>query len=123
MFDGYDDRELVVDPGRAALWSLLPGMGLAKAGQGLLGLSAGLLIGMALAAGALFLSSDGTAIGAVLTLTGMAVWAITAHDAYRFALGDAQGVFLRPRVLTVIAGGVLGLMALALVLTSGQVGR
>ena len=123
MFDTFGDRDIAVDPGQAALWSLVPGLGLAKAGQGLLGLSAGLLIGMALAAGALFLSSGSTAIGVVLTLTGIGVWAISAHDAYRFALGDAKGTFLRPRVLTVIAGGVLGLMALALVLASGRVGR
>ncbi|MFQ5968466.1 MAG: hypothetical protein ACE5MI_12790 [Acidimicrobiia bacterium] len=120
---GATTSQFDIEPAVAVLWSAIPGAGLAKAGQGLLGLSAGLLIGMALSAGALFLPTGADGIGVVLILVGLVVWGITAHDAHRFATGDTEGVLLRPRILTFVGGGVIALMALAFIITSAQVGR
>ena len=112
-----------VAPEKALAWSALPGLGLAKSGQGLLGLSIGLLIALSLGAGALFVTEGSAAAGVMLMITAVIIWLVSAHDAYRWARREETAVLLRPRVVTILAGLVIGLMVVAFVVAGERVGR
>ncbi len=122
MFDSFAPQDAAPsgDPVRALAWSAIPGVGLAKAGQPILGLSEGILVVMAVASGVLLFATS--AVGVALTAAGLMLWALSGHDAYRLAAGHEKSILVRPRVLSVIAGGVLGLIALGLVMTSSRLG-
>ena len=124
MFDSFGaGRSRTVLPEKALAWSALPGVGLAKSGQALLGLSIGLLIVLSLGAGAVFVTAGSATPGVVLIITAASIWLVSAHDAYRCASREESSVLLRPRVITVLAALVIGMMIVAFVVAGGKVGR
>lgn len=123
-FGHESDGVPTTTPESALLWAIVPGLGHAKAGQGVLGFSLGLLIVITIVFGALFGSSDGTrSLGLLLILIGVGLWLVSALDAYRWATGEGANVWLRPRVVTVLAAVIIGFMLLAFVVTGTRVGR
>jgi hypothetical protein len=106
IFDSFGGGEAGpgVDPKEALRWSAIPGGGHFKAGQGLLGLTIGLLSLVSLVFGIVLVFSRRVPWGAAQIFIGVLLWAIAANDAYRYAQGDTDQVLLRPRVLSIVAG-------------------
>ncbi len=102
-FGGGDDR-IKVEPKVALSWSAIPGGGHFKVGQGVLGLTIGILSVVSLVFGTVLVISRRIPWGAAQLFIGILLWGIAAHDAYRYAEGDTGQVMLRPRILSMVAG-------------------
>ena len=93
-----------VEPMEALRRSALPGGGHFLVDEGLIGGLIMALTAISLAMG-IYLSIIGVvAFGVALIFTALVLWALAAHDAFRIASGAADQIFLRPRVLSVVAG-------------------
>jgi hypothetical protein len=106
IYDSFGGRvvEETIDPKIALTWSAIPGGGHFKVGQALLGVTIGLLSIISLVFGITLVISRRVPWGAAQIFISILLWAVAAHDAYRFAEGDTGQVMLRPRVLSVVAG-------------------
>jgi ribosomal protein L40E len=63
------------------------------------------------------------AIVVLFGLTAFALWALSAHDAYREAAEDPRGVILRPRMFLFLTIGLLFLLFLSLIVAGISAGR
>lgn len=102
-FGGGEDG-INVEPKLALSWALIPGGGHFKVGQGILGLTIGILSLVSLVFGTVLVISRRVPWGAGQLFIGILLWGIAAHDAYRYAEGDTGQVMLRPRILSIVAG-------------------
>jgi len=101
----------VADPSDALRASALPGYGLAKVDHPGEGIITAILVTFTVLGG-LAIVIAGEPLGVLLVLCGIAIWVISARDAYAIALGDEA--WLRPRALTFTAVIVLMVLAIAL---------
>ncbi len=106
IYDSFGGKPetVEVDPTDALRRSILPGGGHFVLQQGLLAATILALTVISLGMGVYLLVIGVTVLGAFLTFIGLTIWMLAAHDAYRIASGQADDIFLRPRVLSVIAG-------------------
>ncbi len=120
-FGAVDEDRVEVDPRSALFRSLLvPGLGHAHAGQGLLGAAIGGLTMMSLGFGIALVVVGVGSFGWPLILLAIGVWAAAAVDAFRLADGQAaDAMLLRPRVVTALVGLVVVLVILAAVTSQG----
>jgi len=117
VFGAEDEEKTEVDPQRALLRSIMfPGLGHAIAGQGLLGSAIGGLALMALGFGIALAATQAGSFGWPLLLLALGIWVAAAFDAFRIASGEADVVFLRPRVVTALVGLVMSVVVLAAIL-------
>ncbi len=120
-FGAAEEDRPDVEVSTAALWSLLPGGGHFRTGQGALGLAVAGLVISTLAFGILLLGGNRRPVGIVLLLVSVIAWAISMYDATRFAAGDDEATLLRPKVVTAVMGLVFATVIVAAVsLTSGE---
>ena len=106
IFDSFGGRPptVDVDPGEALRRSLLPGGGHILLNQAVLGVTIMVLTIISLGMGIYLLRSGAVPFGAGLVFVGLTLWMLAAHDAFRIASGHADEVFLRPRVVSIVAG-------------------
>jgi hypothetical protein len=110
-----------VEPQAALTRSLIfPGLGHALVRQGLLGSAIAGLTLMALGFGIAMAASGVARFGWPLIILAGAVWVVAAVDAYRIAGEQAtDGILLKPRFITALAGLVVVLVILAALTTQG----
>jgi len=93
-----------VDPAVALKWSLIPGGGHGKVGQGVLGVAIGLGVLISVGFGLVMVRSGRISYGAALTFIGLGTWLASAHDVLRITRNETDEVLLRPRIISVITG-------------------
>lgn len=99
-----------VDAAAVRRWSFLPGAGHMKAGAGLTGGAVLLVVAMAAIFGGALVGATGTrATGTLILIVGAGTWLAAAWDVERW-LRDGGDWFLRPRLLSGLAGAVLVLL-------------
>ncbi len=101
---------------------LLPGLGHAKAGQGLLGMMLGVVMALSLIFGISLVALGRAPLGWLLILIAVGVYLVGAMDAYRWAQGRPDEVLLRPRVLVIVFGFVFAVLLVATFQLVGQNG-
>lgn len=120
-FGAGDEDRPDIDVSSAALWSIVPGGGHFRTGQGALGLAVAGLILSTLVFGLLLLGGSRRTIGIVLLGVGVIAWAISVYDATRFAAGNEEATLLRPKVVTAVMGLVFAVLIIGAVsLTGGE---
>ncbi len=121
IYDNYGGDATVrpqIATGKATRWALIPGFGHAKTGNGVHGLTIGLLVAFTLAAGIAFLVSGESVVGGVLVLAALVLWAVSVVDAGQLAQGNTEQILLKPRVLTV-AAGIIVTICIVVVMSQG----
>ena len=105
IYDSFGGRPpaVEVDPMDALRRSALPGGGHFLLQQSLIGGAILVLTIISVAMGIYLLVAGVTGAGAALTFMGMTLWMLAAHDAFRIASGHGDEIFLRPRVISVVA--------------------
>ena len=108
------------DPGRVALLSMVfPGAGHAYLDMWGQAIARGVVFTWVILVAILGFSSSGSgALAVIFTLAALAVWFVTAHDAYREANGAPNLVILKPKYFLWLVLGLLGVM-LILMLIAG----
>jgi predicted RNA-binding Zn-ribbon protein involved in translation (DUF1610 family) len=101
----------IADPSEALRSSFLPGYGLSKVDRGGEGIIVAIL-GVFPVLGGLAIIVAGEPLGVLLVMCGIAIWIVSARDAYAVASGEEP--WLRPRALTFVAVIVLLVLAIAL---------
>lgn len=101
----------MADPAEALSASALPGYGLAKVDHAGEGIIIAILVTFTVFGG-LAIVIAGEPLGVLLVLCGIAIWVISARDAYAIASGE--DAWLQPRALTFTAVIVLIVLAIAL---------
>ncbi len=102
-----------VDGSAAKWWSLVPGGGHAKAGAGAIGLGVFLLVVLAVAFGAVLVGAPSTRLmGGIVLVAGGGVWVASVFDTVRH-VETGSGWIFQPRVISVLAGLVIGLLFVA----------
>lgn len=114
LFSSEETRavDLEAEPGKALRWSILPGGGLWYVGLRAQGVTLGALVGLCIAAAAIFPRQGGTLLGLVaFSVCALALWAIGARDAREVAVtGASANMFLHGRRLFWVALGIIGLL-------------
>ena len=100
--------------GQALAASIVPGLGLARAGRPVEAAIVALLVAFGLFGGAALVASSSVA-GSVLMLFGLVLWALSARDARMVASGEPERAWLSAGMLTAITAVVLVVVALALI--------
>ncbi|MDH5371384.1 MAG: hypothetical protein OEX97_00400 [Acidimicrobiia bacterium] len=120
-FGAADEEGPEVEPSRAAIWGIIPGVGHFKVGQTVLGLAVAGLVFSALLFGVLMIGGNRRPVGFVLLAICVLAWAISVYDVTRFAAHNEDAVLLRPRVVTSVMGLVFAVVIVAAVSITGEV--
>lgn len=112
------DERPTVDTESALRWGLIPGAGHAKAGHGLLGLTVGFLVVMTLLLSFMLVSGSQVGLGLGIGVVAVGLWAVSVYDATRLSAGADDGILLKPRVITVVAGLIV-VVIIVIVMTRG----
>lgn len=113
LFAAYEEPAPEIDPRDALVASVVPGLGMARAGMGGEGLIAGILTAFSVLGGVAIVAS-GEPLAAVIVVCGLALWAVAARDAFVVARDGRRAAWLQPRTLTIVAVVILLVTALAL---------
>jgi ribosomal protein L40E len=118
-------RSVTGDPNTAALYSLFfPGAGHAYLGLWAQGISRGILSSWVLLVSAFLLFGGGGKLAAsIFVLASVALWIVTAHDAYREANHESSLVLLQGRRFLYVTIGLLCLLFMMLLVGAASVAR
>ncbi len=105
-FGGGEDHGPRIDERTALRSAAVPGAGHHRLGHGVLGVAIGFSVLLSAVFGGVMLRSGRPGHGSLLILIAIGTWLASIHDALRFARNQPDATFLRPRVLSVIAGVV-----------------
>lgn len=113
VFDALGERSAKAPPQIALVSSIVPGLGLGRVGMPGEGVITALLVGFSLVGGAV-IAAAGEPLSLLLVVGGVALWAVSARDAFVVAGSDRSAAWLQARTLTIVAVLVLILTAAAL---------
>jgi hypothetical protein len=122
IFDSYGATADAVyrDPEVALRRAIVfPGFGYSALGLGGVGAVVGFLAVACAVVGVMLLAS-GELVGLVLVATFGGLWAVSVFDVVQLARGGATSM-LRPRVLSIIGGAVVGLLLLTVLVAFQEV--
>lgn len=121
-FGAVQDEEPALSPSEAVAQAFVPGLAHIRLGHGLIGFTIALLVWVLIAFALIIAFAGGAAVPVlVVFLLAVAIILVSVHDAQRLAQRQVDSIILKPRILTFVALGAIGLV-IAIIWVQGLAG-
>lgn len=121
-FGAEVDEEPALSPSEAVTQAFVPGLAHIRLGHGLIGFTIALLVWVLIGFALIIAFAGGARIPVLMVfMLAIAIILVSVHDAQRLAQRQADSIILKPRILTFVALGAIGLVV-AIIWVQGLAG-